>query len=129
MFHATQGNVGLVRALITDLNANINGINIWGLTPMKMALINDQEETAGVIGELGGRSVARIHESYYPLHAAVLYGDQDKIKTIAADGGNINQLDMSGLSPMHLAVFTNEEEACKLLLELVRPVSSQNLDI
>lgn len=122
--HAMQGNTALVQSLIADFNSSINGINIWGLTPLKMALINNCEETAELIRESGGRPVSRIHESYYPLHAAVLRGDLDKIKSIVGGGANIDQHDMSELTPMHLAVLSNNEEGCKLLIELVRPLFS-----
>ena len=51
------------------------------------------------------------------LHYAALINDQHKIKSLIANGIDINSLDDDGFAPLHFAVQGNHKEAVRLLLE------------
>lgn len=52
----------------------------------------------------------------YPIHEAVFEGDCEKILSLLAEGHNVNFLNDSAETPVHVAVFNKQYSALKLLL-------------
>ncbi|SPM44470.1 ankyrin repeat-containing protein 09 [Orientia tsutsugamushi] len=51
------------------------------------------------------------------LFASISLGDVDKAKQAIVRGAKLNYTDSSGKTPLHLAIYSNNEEMIKLLLK------------
>jgi ankyrin repeat protein len=53
-----------------------------------------------------------------PLHKAVINGNIDQIRTLIAQGADVNACDKEGMTPLHIAAFNDKDKAVTTLLEL-----------
>ncbi|XP_046552226.1 serine/threonine-protein phosphatase 6 regulatory ankyrin repeat subunit C-like [Haliotis rubra] len=51
-----------------------------------------------------------------PIHEAIAHENEDVVRAIVDEGGDITELDRSGTSPMHLAALVGNIEIAKILL-------------
>lgn len=63
------------------------GVNLLGLTPRRAAELEGNWELGLWLGGRGAPRVSPIHVHFYPLHAAVLLQDHDRVAALLCDDG------------------------------------------
>ena len=92
-------------------NSDINVCNNSGNTPLHLAVANDNRETIELLLNKG----ANIHAVNNEL---VLNGSNvDIVKLLLLKGTPLNQKNIDGDIPLHIAIRNKQEEAVKLLID------------
>ena len=88
-------------------------------TPLDAAALAGHDEAARVLKRAGGRRVTTDAPSGnpFPLHAAASDNRVDEVRQLLANGGNPNQRDRSGATPLLSALLNGHGEAAMILLE------------
>ncbi len=91
------------------------------LSDIWTAAYNNELEEVQLYIECGAN--ANAHSQYVankesPLHDAAIGGHVEMIKLLVDEGGNIDALDDTDNTPLHLAARFNQEDAAQLLLDL-----------
>ena len=70
------------------------------------------------------------HGGYTALHLAVLYGDSMIVQIMLKKGANLNFINLEGMTPLHLLVYRNHDEAGRFPSdEVLNEESSAILDL
>ena len=113
---ATEGNIGLVKSLISK-GANINSLDGGDLmTPLHRAVLAGHKDVVQVLLSLGARIDALDNMAFTPLHRAAEHGRKDITILLIDKGGDINRRDSLSASALHHASQKGHREVVALLI-------------
>ena len=125
-YAAECGNDNATRVLIKE-GAKIELKNSDGLTPLAVAIDNGHFDLAQLL-LLKGAKVDSLFgvEKRSVLHQVARAGKISLIEPILRNGGDVNALNIRGITPLHEAVAFGHLEAAKLLIEKGANINSCN---
>lgn len=89
-----------------------------GITPLHVAVINNQEQIATLLIENGAKvNVVDTSTSATPLHLAALYGREEIAKLLVQKGADINASMRFGITPLMVAAQFKQTPLIQLLLD------------
>ena len=108
-----EGNLYMVRALISEFKADINALNHENNTPLDVAALGGKEEVVSLLIECDTGTLGRSL-----LHSAC-YGDSvNLVRTlILKHKADINARDDQNNTPLHVAALCGKEEVVYVLIE------------
>lgn len=111
------GQLDDVRTIVsagTDVNMQMSD----GVTPLHMAVINNQENIAAVLIQAGAKVNATDTTTLAtPLHLAALYGREELAKMLIQKGANVNASMRFGITPLLVAAQFGQPQIVQLLLD------------
>lgn len=111
------GQVDDVQVLIHN-GADVNQTFEKGITPLHLAIINDQENIAKILIESGARiSTADTNTNATPLHMAALYGRLNIASLLIEKGADVNAIMKFNITPLQVATQFNQPKIVELLLK------------
>ena len=111
---ARHGRTELAKILI-DNGADINAIDVRGASPLGIAERRGNSEIAELLRKHGAKIPAGL--SGTPLHEAAINGDAARIKSLLAEGADVNAKNDRGITPLHLAARHGRTEVAKILID------------
>ena len=114
-----EGNLYMVRALISEFKADVNAINHENDTPLHVAALGGKEEVVYVlIEEFDCDTSVKGHVDRSLLHCACNGGSVNLVRTlILKHKADINARDNQNNTPLHLATLCGKEEVASVLIE------------
>ena len=116
---AQKGHHGIVSILL-EHGVDCNEKDSDGLTPMLYAIIGDHEDVARSLLSRGARFDNVDGKGRSAIHCAVIYRRETMLKLfsahLVAQQAPLDSYDISGMTPLHLAVDTNFEAGVQILL-------------
>lgn len=111
------GQLEEVRGLIAD-GADINQPSESGVSPLHVAVINNQDDIAEVLVLAGANvNVPDASTGASPLHLSALYGRTKIATLLIRKGANVNANMKFNISPLLVAAQFNHPELIELLLQ------------
>lgn len=108
------------RVKVIDLlrdGADPNQQNLFGNTPLNMAIYNGYEE---IVAELlrfhANPNLASANSGDFPLHLAAAIGKRQIVKYLLEAGADVNQANKTGKTPLLIAVSMGYKEIAEDLL-------------
>ena len=110
-----KGNLSLVRTLICEYHADLNDRDIFGNTPITLAIENERNEVMLVLSsEFTTNIKSKIGVS---LHVACKKGNLSLVRTLIHDyHADLNNKDSSGKTPFTLALEYERDEVMLVLI-------------
>ena len=93
--------------------ANVNAVNKNSLTPLQLAVKDDEIDVAKILIENGANIESQDKEGLTPFHHAYL----EMAKLLVQNGANIDAIDVDGDTALHRAVDSNQIIWINFLLE------------
>ena len=103
---AYGGNKDVLELLIAH-NADVDAKDNGGVTPLGLAVEGGHSETAELLRKYGAKISVGIGQT--PLHDAVRFNDTVKLKSLIADGVDVNVKNSYGRSPLHLVCMAGRK--------------------
>jgi ankyrin repeat protein len=100
-----------------DKGGDINATDMEGITPLFMALLENQVDVAKLLLEQDIDVNIPDKDGSRPLSAAAGMGDQYLVKTMISKGSIVNYQENDGWSPLHYACHLGHSAIVKILLE------------
>ncbi len=100
--HHAVLDVNLVKRLISH-KANVNSLDIRGLTPLHWAVYSGAKEVAEILITHGANINAQAIDGRIPLHIAAERGHEDVIKLLLKEGADITAKDKQNQTPLDYA--------------------------
>ncbi|KAL8602853.1 hypothetical protein ACOMHN_056347 [Nucella lapillus] len=113
---AACGDVGALRMLILQHEADVNLPLKDGTTPVHCAVENDREACLQLLLDKGGQSSALRDDRVTPVHMAAALGHLRCLKLLLERGAAVNSFSGAGETALHLAVDEGHLACCQLLL-------------
>lgn len=111
------GQLDEVRKFISSGMMSPNLIFDDGITPLHIAVINNQESIAAVLIQAGAKVNAQDNTTQAtPLHLAAVYGRVNIAKFLLQKGADINAVMKFGISPLMVAAQFKQPAMVELLL-------------
>lgn len=108
-FAASSGSIKCISVLL-DWGANINAVNIYGLTPLQLAAWCGHIEALTLLLNQGGANINETDDNgRTALYSAAANGHVDCVQFLLERGANRKIADAEGRKPIHL---------CKLIANL-----------
>ena len=129
---AREGNSEVIKHLLR-YHANINTIDIAGLTPLHYAIIYGHISCVTLLLEAGCEvnPTNKNILSSSPLHFAIVNGNAEIVFQLIENGANVNAQDCDGKTPLHNAVLSYSEsdriECVKIVSRLLKEPVNLNL--
>jgi ankyrin repeat protein len=124
----SKPNLNLVSDLIV-LGANLDWQDEkWGWTPLHLAAIKGNEETARMLIDAGADLNLQDEDGYTPLNWAARVGKIEIVRMLIAAGADVNLQNEDGWTPLHLAAFTGGLEIARMLIDAGANVNVQGED-
>ena len=127
-YAARLGAIEIAEWLIAN-GANVNaiagiGAGLYGGsvgksqedTPLFVAEYHGQKEMADLLRKHGGKTGHEL-KAEESLHIAAQYGDLELVRKHLAAGADVNEVDVMGMTPLHLASAGGNHEVVSLLIE------------
>ncbi len=122
--------------LLLEHGANINNKDKDGVTPLHLALSQEQQpETVRYMIEQGADIKAATRDGITPLMLAARYYRSDILELMIAKGAEVNVCDKGGWSPLFYAAWNNFPEFKRMFMEFIpletrhRSVEDGNVNI
>lgn len=111
------GQIQEVRTLISE-GVDIHQPSSSGVSPLHMAVINNQDEIAELLVKSGANvNVPDASTGASPLHLSALYGRTQIANFLIRNGANVNANMKFNISPLLVAAQFNHPELIELLLQ------------
>ncbi|XP_029030066.1 receptor-interacting serine/threonine-protein kinase 4 isoform X2 [Betta splendens] len=112
-----QGHLGIVKLLVKQAGAMVDGQTTDGRTPLHLASQRGQYRVARILIELGADVHVRSAEMNTPLHVAAETGHTSTSRLLVKHKADIHAQNAHGLTPLHLASQRGHLATVKMLLE------------
>jgi ankyrin repeat protein len=110
-------------AFLLDNQADVNGRNADGATPLHDAALGGSREVAALLLKRGAQIDARNRDNEAtPLHVAASWGRRAVVDLLLASGADPSARDKNGKTPLDLAVANQQNEIAEILRR-TRPVA------
>jgi ankyrin repeat protein len=110
-FAAFSGDTASVELLLArGAEINTHSKNKFRNSPLQVALLPGQYETARLLLERGADVLVRQGEGFAPIHEAALLGRQDLVDLLLAHGAEINARTNDGRTPLTEALRGGHKE-------------------
>lgn len=117
MFAALEGDLSVSKILL-EHGARVHQMGPGQDTPLHRAIRSGNKELVTLYLDYGADLYALRDGGISPLHEAAEFGFGEIAGELLIRGkANLDQPDMEGRTPLHLAALWNHEEAAKVLLE------------
>ena len=117
----------LAKMLIQN-GANVNAVNQNSLTPLHLAVNDDEIDVAKILIENGANIELQDNEGLTPFHQAYSKNDSEFAKLLIQNGANIDAIDVEGDTALHYAVDNNQIIWVNFLLENGANLNIKNLN-
>lgn len=114
---AWAGNGAKVDSLLKTKPDLVNSKTSAGLTPLHLATVLGQSETAAALIAAKADVNAKDEAGRTPLHLAARHGSLAIAQQLLAHGAAIDEKDKEGQTPLHCAAICGQTEIAKLLVE------------
>jgi ankyrin repeat protein len=104
-------------AFILSLNPNAGATNLYGQTPMHVAVIENKPEIVRLMSDAGVFIDPKERDARTPLHFAATQDNATMAALLLELGANIESSDRQRQTPLHAAVVAGSMNAMNLLLE------------
>ena len=104
---AGSGNKDMIELLLAN-GADVN-VKIFGETALHHAMMADKKDMVRFLLAKGFKTSA--------INAAAFLGELDKVKTLVAEGADINLKDAGDFTPLHCAVYGHQKQVVAFLIE------------
>lgn len=110
------GHIEDVRSLLAD-GMNVNQSFEDGISPLHIAVINNQEEIVELLMQMGANvNAVETNIGASPLHLAALYGRVNIANQLIRKGANVNGNMKFNITPLLVAAQFNQPQIIELLL-------------
>jgi len=114
----SQDNKDMIELLLAN-GADIN-VKVHGLSALHVAIIENKLNMVRFLLAKGFKTST--------VNMAAFFGELDKVKTLIADGADINQGDTADFTPLHCAIYGNHKQAVTFLIENGADVDAQTAE-
>ena len=106
-----------MRALVTELGADVNHADQDGFTPLFVAAqIGHLEVARALVTELGADVNQATQDGFTPLHIAAQQGHLEVVRALVTElGADVNQAKQDGVTPLMVAAAAEHEHVVKWL--------------
>jgi len=118
---ACNGHTDVVQALLDFDNEMVNAPNMFGTTPLHLAVYGEHYETARVLIKRGAHVGACDQKMVTPLHNAVAKGNKDLFWFLTSCGASCEVVDKDGTTLTEWAELFNQKEMVDLLASSLCP--------
>lgn len=115
-FKAASAGSEVLIDILSKHNTNWNIADKRGLTPLHIAVMNEEPGAARILLSLGASASAVDEDGLTPLHY-IGSKDIDLIDSLIDFGANVNVRDSEGNSPLHIAITNELPATIKRLIE------------
>jgi ankyrin repeat protein len=124
-----QGHISVVEVILRDKSINLNIANRQtGITPLKLAVLNDHQAIASLLLEKGAEVDAISKLNMTPLVSAARCPDEDQslrfTRLLLDHGADITLRAIDGNTALHMAGLSGHVSVAKLLLDRGADVNS-----
>jgi ankyrin repeat protein len=126
-----HSNISIIKDLIKrGADINVQGKDNYGYTPLHVAAVNNKVDIIALLLAAEGINIdIRNQQNMTPLHAAAEGGSKQVIELLLNRGADVNAVDNSGQTPLHIVLIMNEhglEEIVKLLFARGADINAQS---
>ncbi|CAG5876297.1 unnamed protein product [Menidia menidia] len=115
-FAAWQGHLGIVKLLVKQAGADVDGQTSDGRTPLHLASQRGQYRVARILIELGADVHMRSAGLNAPLHVAAETGHTSTSRLLIKHQADIHAQNSDGLTPLHMASQRGHLATVKMLI-------------
>ena len=126
---AGQGNLEVVRALVTELGANVDQATQTGATPLGVAAQEGHlTVVCALVAELGANVDQAMQDGATPLYIAAQKGHFKVVRALVKElGANVDQAKSSGETPLYVAAQEGHDQIAKWLARHGADIPSEKL--
>ncbi|XP_012683118.1 receptor-interacting serine/threonine-protein kinase 4 [Clupea harengus] len=114
---AWQGHLGIVKLLVKQAGADVDGQTTDGQTPLHLASKRGQYRVARILVELGANVHLQADGMHTPLHVAAETGHTSTSRLLVKHGADIQARTAQGHTALHLAAQRGHVPTTRMLLE------------
>jgi len=115
-----------IAQLLIRSGAQINSQNNLGVSPLHLAALLGNVFLVRLLFSCGATQLTTAMDGYLPIHLACAEGHTEVVKAILElEEGCINSRDYEGDNPLHHAVYSENVNTVKALLESKRPTTAK----
>jgi uncharacterized protein len=105
-----------IAKLLFDAGADVNAKDDNGETPLDYAIQRNPPETADLLRKHGGKK-SEWFKAEESIHIAAKIGHLEAVRQHLAAGADVNAIDHEGNTPLHHAVYKDQTEIIRLLID------------
>jgi len=106
-----------VAKVLLENGASVDAKTNVGKTPLDMAIKWKQKKIANLLRKHASKTGEELKAAKEPIHAAARQGDIEAVKQHLAAGADVNAIDHEGNTPLHHAVYNDQTEIIRLLID------------
>ncbi|MFE8703431.1 ankyrin repeat domain-containing protein [Cytobacillus sp. FJAT-54145] len=125
---AENNMVKLVEKILAEKVIDINAENEFSLTPLFLALIQNNNEVIKVLIEYGADPNISNNDGYTTLHEAVSKGDDEVINLLIDNGADVNAVTTNDLTTLMTAAQSGNNSVVEILLTQGADINKQDID-
>jgi len=106
-----------VAKVLLENGASVDAKTNVGKTPLDMAIKWKQKKIANLLRKHASKTGEELKAAKEPIHAAARQGNIEAVKQHLAAGADVNAIDHEGNTPLHHAVYNDQTEIIRLLID------------
>jgi ankyrin repeat protein len=116
-YFAKRNNFEMVKKMIINYGADVNGISVWGNSALMFAVWNENIDMINFLIERGINVNLANKRKLTPLMAATIKENISIVKILLNNGADINMTDIGNYNALRYAIERNNETLIAILKE------------
>jgi ankyrin repeat protein len=116
-YFAKRNNFEMVKKMIINYGADVNGISVWGNSALMFAVWNENIDMINFLIEKGINVNLANKRKLTPLMAATIKENISIVKILLNNGADVNMTDIGNYNALRYAIERNNETLIAILKE------------